>query len=675
MKLAVKPETTTLRPATQPLREPDPPPALRPMSRRTILAILAIGTFLSLAAFGNLRFAENAIREHEIRARGVSDLRNTSWATLLAGVTFTIFVAAYAFAQLRQSETFREAVGDRARELQELQEQRRKLDAELARIRVDFDRRVQERTRELADSNKFMLSEIAERKRAEAELAAEKERLVTTLRSIGDGVIATDADSRIVLMNRVAEELTGWKQEEASRKFLYEVFKVSEAETGQPFTQLLERIVASGTQPEFVEELVLAHRSGTERHIAHSSAPIFDADGHISGIVVAFRDMSEKKRVEEDRLKTQKLESIGLLAGGIAHDYNNLLTAILGNLSLAQMSVTENPSEVPALLNEVENASLRAKALTHQLLTFAKGGAPIKQKSSLTEMVKDSAEFVLRGSNSRCEFELSPETLPSEVDLGQISQVIQNIVINADQAMPAGGIITIRTENVTITEQQKGLPLRPGRYVKISISDNGPGIPPEVQERIFEPYFTTKEKGSGLGLTTSAAIVRKHDGHLALESKVGAGTSFHIYLPAAESEAGQTIGRAQPLVLRGNGKILVMDDEETIRQLVRRMLESVGYKVVTVSDGQSALDEYKAHLDRGQPFDAVMLDLTVSGGMGGRECIRQLLARYPNVKAIVSSGYVNDPVMERHKKFGFVGMVTKPYTLGDLTYALKRILG
>ena len=675
MKLAIKEEIPH---SPQPLNA-DAGEAAEPKPNRSrarsLLLVLAIGSFLSIVAFGNLHFAESVIRQYQIKTRGLSDIKTTSWATLIAGVAFSIFVAGYVYSLFRQIDTYREAVSDRSRELQNLAEQKKKVDTELSRTRSDFDRRVQERTRELADSNKFMISEIAERKRAEAELASERERFITTLRTIGDGVIATDADSRVVLMNRVAEELTGWKQDEAARKFLYEVFKVLESETGQPFTQLLERVVASGPQPEFMEGLALVHKSGAERKIEYSCAPIFDPDGHISGIVVAFRDITERHRIEEDRAKTQKLESIALLAGGIAHDYNNLLTAILGNLSLAQMSLAENPTEVPSLLNEVESAGLRAKSLTHQLLTFAKGGAPIKQQASLPEMVKDSAEFVLRGSNSKCVFELDPETRAAEVDLGQISQVVQNIIINADQAMPAGGTIKISTENITFTEQQKNIPLRPGPYVKISISDTGPGMPKEVLNKIFEPYFTTKEKGSGLGLTTSFAIVKKHDGFLSVDSKVGEGTTFRIYLPASESDTGRVLGKSQPLVLRGNGKILAMDDEEAIRQLVKRILESVGYKVVTVKDGQEALDEYKAHADRGQPFDAVMLDLTVSGGMGGRECVRQLLARWPNAKAIVSSGYVNDPVMERYKKFGFVGMVSKPYTLGDLSYALKRILG
>lgn len=655
------------------------PPIQAPTSKRDsgmwpVWVILATGALITASVFFNLRFAETALRDFEHQEARISTLQNTSWATLFAGLTFTGFAALFVAALLRQNVALRTAHQERGRDLQGLVDQRVRLERELARTKIDLDRRVQERTQELADSNKFMLTEITDRKRAEALLAAEKERLMTMLRSIGDGVIATDADGYITLMNRVAEELTAWKQDEGLKKPLYDVFRVVEGDTGHPFTQLAERLGKAGAY-DLSEDLVLVSRDGNERHIAHSNAPLYDVDGQVMGMVIAFRDMTEKRRVEEERLKTSKLESIALLAGGIAHDYNNLLTAIMGNLSLAQMSITDSPAELPSLLNEVENAALRAKGLTHQLLTFAKGGAPVKQTASLVEIIKDSAEFVLRGSNTKCAFKFAPDTSPAEVDLGQISQVVQNLVINADQAMPAGGHVTISTENVTISAENKALPLRPGRYIKISIADDGPGMSPEVQKKVFEPYFTTKEKGSGLGLTTSFAILRKHDGFMGMESTLGKGTTFNLYLPAAEAEESQTLGKAQPLILRGNGKILVMDDEESIRNLVKRMLESVGYKVVAVRDGQTALDAYAEHEGRGQPFDAVLLDLTVPGGMGGRECAKLLLGRWPQAKAVVSSGYVNDPVMERYKKFGFAGMVTKPYTLGELTYALKRILG
>ncbi len=639
-----------------------------------VWVVVVLGLTLTVAAFLNLQMAEKAILVSHSKGEP-PQFQRTSWVVFASGVFFTVIIAVFLRSVLRRNLEIELQLEAETHRRQHEQENRRRMEVDIARQRNDLDRRVQERTRELADSNKFLLTEIADRKQAQAELASEKERLMTTLRSIGDGVIAVDSNSRVVLMNRVGEQLTGWSQEEALRKHLYNVFKVSDEETGEEYTEILERVMAGGAQESGAKCLILASKEGQERPITHSSAPIFDVDGKINGVVIAFRDITEQRRTENERMKAHRLESIALLAGGIAHDYNNLLTAVLGNLSLAQMALTETPDELPGLLNEVENASLRAKELTRQLLTFSKGGAPVRTAASLTEIIRDSAEFVLRGSMSRCEIKLADDTWPANVDLGQISQVIQNLVINADQAMADGGRITLQTENIAISAENKTLGLKPGRYVKITVADTGPGMSADVLSRIFEPYFTTKEKGSGLGLTTSFSIVKKHDGLMTVESKIGSGTTFFIYLPAVELEAAPTLGKGQPLVLRGNGRILVMDDEASIRTLVKRMLESVGYHVVTVKDGQETLKQYQEALAKGQPFDAVMLDLTVAGGMGGRETMRQLLAKHPDVKAIVSSGYANDPVMEKYRKYGFIGMVMKPYTLGELTYTLKRALG
>lgn len=632
--------------------------------------IFFIGILLGAGVLLNINQAATSLADLEAR----SALRTTAWVFGVACIAFSGLAAAVAAVLLARLNSSESLLSTRGLQLEKGEEAIRKMEVEVTRTKADLDRRVQERTRELADANKFLITEINDRKVAQQELAAEKERLMTTLRSIMDGVIATDADNRIVLMNKIAESLTGWSQEEAMKKSLYEVFNVHEEETGLPVNNILEKILASGGQPEVAHDLELTGKDGREKVVSLSSAPIYDEDANLLGLVIAFRDVTERLRVEEERMKTQKLESIALLAGGIAHDYNNLLTAVLGNLSLAQMSMQDTPDEVPGLLHEVESAANRARDLTRQLLTFAKGGAPIRQTATLTDMIRDSAEFVLRGSATRCEYNFAEDTAPAEVDLGQISQVIQNLVINADQAMPGGGKISIRTENIQISTEQKGLPLKPGSYVKITVGDNGPGMPPEVLAKIFEAYFTTKEKGSGLGLTTSFSIVRKHDGHISVASKQGEGTTFFIYLPAADTEEAQGIGKSQPLVLQGNGRILAMDDEAPVRTIVKRMLESVGYKVTVARDGGEVLRLYEEAEQTGKPFDALILDLTVAGGMGGRETLRQLQMKYKNVKAIVCSGYTNDPVMEKYRKFGFTGMVAKPFTVGDLSHTLKRIL-
>lgn len=586
-----------MKPRLKPLDADAVPPAQEIIPVRSgglwpVWTVFSIGCILSAFAFFNLRYVEDMLSDAELALRVSSGLKQTSWYMLLSGMGFTGLMCLYLVALLGKVRRQRKGLDTLSAQFTAVAAVREKMQEELEQTRQQLDARVHERTQELADTNKFMLKEIAERKRAESDMQAQKHWLDITLRSIADGVIATDSSGRIVLMNRVAEMLTGWTQEDGVRRGLYEVMKMLEEGTGQPQHQLLERIVAAGEAVSIRENVLLVARDGTERSVCGSGAPIFDHDHKISGVVIAFRDMTERKRIDEERMKTQKLESIALLAGGIAHDYNNLLTAIMGNLSLAQMSVTESPEEVPSLLNEVENAALRAKDLTHQLLTFAKGGAPIRQTAALPDMLRDSAQFVLRGSPTTCEFQIAGDLWPAEVDLGQISQVVQNIVINADQAMPGGGGIRVTAENVTTQSQQQlggGQTLRQGRYVKISIADTGPGIPPEVMARIFEPYFTTKEKGSGLGLTTSFAIVKKHEGCLSVESKPGKGTTFSMYLPAVDEPSLREIGKPQPLVLRGNGRILVMDDEESVRTTVKRMLESVGYKVTTACHGEEAL--------------------------------------------------------------------------------------
>ena len=389
-------------------------------------------------------------------------------------------------------------------------------------------------------------------------------------------------------------------------------------------------------------------------------------------VLAIVRDITERRALEEEFLRAQKLESVGLLAGGIAHDFNNILMAILGNLQLARQLGGASREEADVLLQEAENATLRAQHLTQQLLTFAKGGAPVKQAASLRDIVKETAAFALHGSAARCVYELPADLWPVEVDPGQISQVIQNIVINADQAMPGGGTITIRAENVEYTGVP-ALPLEPGAYVVLAITDTGAGIPEKHLDKIFDPYFTTKEKGRGLGLTSTFSIVRKHGGHIVAESALGHGTTFRVYLPAARERAAAT-PQPPPRALAGTGRVLAMDDDVAICRVVTRVLESGGYSVQAAYDGAEAVALYAAALRDGRRFDAVLLDLTVPGGMGGKEAFEQLRALDPAVVAIVTSGYSNDPVMAEHARYGFAGVVAKPYRNEELLGVLHTAL-
>lgn len=369
------------------------------------------------------------------------------------------------------------------------------------------------------------------------------------------------------------------------------------------------------------------------------------------------------------------MESIGTLAGGIAHDFNNLLTGIMGNISLAKRSVETGETEkTSSRLVEAEKASLRAKDLTQQLLTFASGGLPIMETISITELLKEVTNFALRGSNVRGEFSLPDDLWLVDMDKGQMNQVVTNLVINADEAMPEGGILNINAMN-TVVRERSVLPLVKGKYVKITIEDHGVGIPKEHLDRIFEPYFTTKQKGSGLGLATTYSIILKHDGYITAESSPTVGTNFHIYLPASKKRIPTRKEVPIEVPITGKGKVLIMDDEEIIRDLLHDELIDVGYEVLLANDGAEAIKQYTKAKESGKPYDAVILDLTVPGAMGGKEVIKKLLEIDPNVKAIVSSGYSTDPIMSDFKKYGFSGIAPKPYKVEELEKTLRDLLG
>ena len=507
----------------------------------------------------------------------------------------------------------------------------------------------------------------------EQSLRESEQWLATTLKSIGDGVITTDTKGLVTFMNPVACSLTGWHLKEAVGRPLAEVFFIINEETRERCKSPFEKIMNLGRVIGLANSTVLVAKNGGERLIADSGAPIRDEDNTILGTVLVFRDMTEKRKMEDDivRLKTEKMESISVLAGGIAHDFNNILTAILGNITIAKMHMPPE-EKIHKLLTEAERASLMAKNLTQQLLTFSKGGAPIKKHASIGDFLKSTTEFALSGSKARCEFCIPFDLWPVDVDTGQISQVINNLIINADQAMPAGGTIKVCAENACI-KAQDGLPLKAGNYVKISIEDEGIGIPEGHLQRIFDPYFTTKQKGSGLGLATSHSIIMNHEGHIKVESELGVGTTFHVYLPASDEEVILEDKKICKRV-KGKGRILLMDDEESILEVTGEVLTYLGYTVDVARDGEEAIDLYRKAYKSQKPFDAVIIDLTIRGKMGGRETIQHLLSIDPQVKAIVSSGYCDDPVMANYREYGFCGVVAKPYTIEELSETLQRVI-
>lgn len=502
-------------------------------------------------------------------------------------------------------------------------------------------------------------------------LRAEKEQLAVTLRSIGDGVITTDTEGRVVLINQVAEKLTGWSQEEASGVQLETVFRIIDETSRKELINPVIESLNTGRVVELSNHTVLISRDGTERAIADSAAPILNEANRIIGVVLVFRDVSEKKHIEEELFKARKLESIGVLAGGIAHDFNNFLTAILGNISLARRLTT--PEErIYEILENAETASNRAKSLTQQLLTFSKGGTPIRRLASIGKIISESASFVLRGSNVSYQLEIDPNLHLAEVDAGQMTQVFNNLIINADQSMPNGGQIKISASNVTNTicgasaNHDKAA-------IKISISDKGCGISATNLDRIFDPYFTTKKQGSGLGLATVYSIIRNHFGEITAVSKDGEGTTFNILLPARANSEPDAVHSEPGDSHQGNGSILIMDDEKIVCEVLTNILEHFGYEVDSCGDGQAASQLYEKSFKNNRPFDAVIMDITIPGGIGGKEAIRMLQKIDPNVCAIVSSGYANDPIMAHCRDYGFAATLSKPYNISEIEDVLKKV--
>jgi PAS domain S-box-containing protein len=436
------------------------------------------------------------------------------------------------------------------------------------------------------------------------------------------------------------------------------------------------RYINKERKPNPTLEIIFLRLDGSTVTAEVSAVPIQFL--HKNSALVFARDSSEKRKTEEALRNAQKLESIGVLAGGIAHDFNNLLVGIFGNLDLARIFVAEgNHAEALATLTRGMLVLDRARSLTHQLLTFSKGGAPVQKIISLGPFIRNTTKFALSGSNIECVFLIPPDLRHCNVDENQIGQVIDNIVINAQQAMPAGGTIAITASNVTVGQgvSESGPPpiLRDGDYVKISFKDSGIGIPKEILPRIFDPFFTTKQKGSGLGLAITYSIIRRHNGTIEVESEPGKGATFHVFLPASKDKAADE-KNAPPVEFKGTGRVLIMDDEQLILTIVSKMVGKMGFSTVTTLNAGEAIRIVKQGKDSGHPVTIAVLDLTIPGGKGGRETVKDLLKIDPAIKAVVSSGYSDDPVMADPKQYGFSARLNKPYTIEEIKEVLRSLL-
>lgn len=386
-------------------------------------------------------------------------------------------------------------------------------------------------------------------------------------------------------------------------------------------------------------------------------------------------DANEYEQAEEELLKTQKLESIGMLAIGVAHDFNGILTAITGNLSLAEIYAKEGHSSEKVLdrLRHADKAVSMARDLVRKFLTFFRDEASIQQTVNIAELLEDVVAFTLKGFSTKCVLSIPDNLWLAEIDKTRINQVINNLIINSQQAMPEGGTIEISAENIII-DVQSNIPLKPGKYIAISVKDEGIGIKEEHIKEIFEPFFSTKPKGSGLGLAISHLIIKKHKGHIAVISKEGVGTTFRIYLLASSESVPEAKIKKERKPIRGQGRILVMDDEKHVRDTAAAILSSLGYRAITAIDGAEAIEIYEEARNSENPFDSVIIDLTVPGGMGGKETIQRLVELDPDIKAIVCSGYSNDPIMANYQSHNFKGVIAKPYKTVELSEVLNNVI-
>jgi PAS domain S-box-containing protein len=519
---------------------------------------------------------------------------------------------------------------------------------------------------------RLVFTEITQQKAAELALRQSEERYRQLFEQAVGGIYRSSPDAHFISVNPGFARMLGFDRPE-------EMIAWTENHPMQTLylkpgrrEEFVAAINERGELHDFESE-VRSRGEGT-RWISENARAVRDEAGRLLYYEGFVTDISARRQLESEMARASKLEAVGILAGGIAHDFNNILTVVLGNITLIEADVTAG-GELAARLHDAKRATLRARDLTLQLLTFAKGGEPVKANIELPELLKESAGFALHGAKARGEFRVARDLWRVHADKGQLGQVVQNLVINAVQAMPDGGVVTVTAENFDLVAGTADAPpLAPGRYVHLAVADSGTGIAPEHVAKIFDPYFTTKEQGSGLGLATAYSIIRKHAGHIQAESTLGRGTTFHLWLPVAADAPRPVIASASGSRSPFRARVLFMDDEPSIRTMAGIFMQRIGYDCDVAADGAEAVRKYEAALSGGRRYEAVVMDLTVPGGMGGREAMERLRQLDPSVCAIVSSGYSRDPVLANYRLHGFQAILPKPYGLEQLTQVLATVM-
>ena len=496
------------------------------------------------------------------------------------------------------------------------------------------------------------ISDISKRKQIEQNIIESEKKYRNLVENLSEGIAIVDSDENFIFANKAACNIF-----ETSLPLLLTKNLKNYTESTE-YTKIINETNQRKKGKIGDYELAIITDNNSRKILRIHTTAMFDHGKYIGSFGI-INDITEKKKYEEEMLNQERLESLGILAGGIAHDFNNILTAILSNIEYAKMNV-DDKEKLQRVLDDAASASLQAKHLTNQLLTFSKGGAPKVTLIDLKKLITQNVDFVLRGSKILAKLDIQPDLLPIFADEGQITQVFQNLIINSMQAIPKKGEISISARNV----EHDGL----SKKIEIIISDNGKGIPAEVLDKIFNPFFTTKQTGTGLGLSTTYSIIQKHQGTIHISSIVNKGTTVKITLPAAEENS--LLERSK--INRGcssankNLRILVLDDNEMIRDVTKEMLEQLGHKVDGFFDGDDAIQAYRKNLDQGIPYDIMFLDLTIPNSLGGEEVLAEIHSFDETAKAIVTSGYSNNDIISNYKDYGFMGILKKPYQLEDI---------